>query len=139
LNNQSTDKNDETAADKDQTNIESQDILTGPDKDNFSNANNGRLLEQGSTNKPSSISCTLTNKTIGQYLKYGTCIIVVLIPIVVALTVLYFMWGSLKLIGNANEKEHSNYKVFLMWGIIILFVMLSFAAIVRLFGKTFEI
>lgn len=139
INNQSTDKNDETASDKDKKEVDiklQDDLLFGPDKDDFDSANKDRLLESYGTKGQSNAYCKLTNKTVSQYLKYLTCIIVILLPIVVAATVLYFMWGSFKLVTNVNEAEHSNYKVVLFWGILILFLMLSFVGILALFGKT---
>ena len=138
LGNQNSDKNNETDAEKDK--VIEQDILFGPDKDQYDiSGKSGRVNGTYYTTK-SKVSCSIPEKTIRGYLQYFTCIIVVLIPIVIAATVLFFMWGSFKLINNSdNEGERSNYKVFLMWGIIILFVILSFVGIIKFFGKTLGI
>jgi hypothetical protein len=55
-----------------------------------------------------------------------------LIPLVVALTLLSFFWGLTKFIGNAGDsKSHEEGKNLMIWGLVGLFVMLSLFGILR--------
>ncbi len=68
-----------------------------------------------------------------------------LLPILVAMTILVFFWGLAGLIRNSgDEKAVKDGKQFMLWGIIGLFVLVSFAGIISLFtgdffGETFGI
>jgi uncharacterized membrane-anchored protein len=60
-----------------------------------------------------------------------------LIPIVVALALLYFLWGLAQFIyksGDSSAQEEGKNKM--IWGIIALFVMVSVWGIVRVIGQT---
>jgi hypothetical protein len=55
-----------------------------------------------------------------------------LIPLVIALTLLSFMWGLAKFIGKAGDsKSHEEGKNLMKWGLVGLFVMLSLFGILR--------
>jgi hypothetical protein len=57
-----------------------------------------------------------------------------LIPVVMGLCLLVFIWGLVKFISNANDsKTHAQGAAFMRWGIIGLFVMVSFMSIIRFF------
>jgi len=65
-------------------------------------------------------------------------IISLLIPIVIALSLLYFFWGLAKFILHADdETEREKGKKIMLWGIIILFVILSIWGIIGVFQDTF--
>lgn len=67
------------------------------------------------------------------------CIIgIAIIPLFFALALLLFLWGVLKFMYSAgNEKERSEGKKFIYWGIIALVVMVSVWGLVRLLTTTF--
>ncbi len=61
-----------------------------------------------------------------------------LLPIVVALALLYFLWGLVKYVvssGDAREEA----KGIMIWGIIALFVMVSVWGLVAFLGNTLGI
>lgn len=58
--------------------------------------------------------------------------------VVVALALLFFLWGLMKFILNAdNEEKRKEGKSVMIWGIIALFVMISVWGIVGILVNTF--
>ncbi len=58
------------------------------------------------------------------------------IPVVAGLALLVFFWGLVKFIGKAGDsKNHEEGKNLMIWGIIALFIMVSFMGIIRFFHK----
>ncbi len=58
-------------------------------------------------------------------------------PIIVALGILYFMWNIVHFIGNmSNEQEREAFKKYSLNGILALFVMLSVWGIVAIGTQT---
>lgn len=65
-------------------------------------------------------------------------IISLLIPLAVALAVLFFFWGLAKFILNSgNEEKKSEGKEVMLWGIVALFVMVTIGGIVAMLNDTF--
>ncbi|HEY4518453.1 MAG TPA: pilin [Candidatus Paceibacterota bacterium] len=62
-----------------------------------------------------------------------------LIPILVALALVYFIWGVIKFIGTAGGEAHEEGKTRMLWGIIALFVIVSIWGIVGYIGDIFGI
>lgn len=61
-----------------------------------------------------------------------------LLPILVAMTMLVFFWGLVGLIRNSgDEKAVKEGKQLMLWGIVGLFVLVSFAGIISLFTGDF--
>lgn len=61
-----------------------------------------------------------------------------LVPFVIALTLLVFLWGILKLVFSAgSDKDHTEGIKFMTWGIVSLFVMVSVWGLVAILTKTF--
>ncbi len=61
-----------------------------------------------------------------------------IIPLIIALTLLVFLWGIFKLVFSGDsDKAVEEGKKFMTWGIVSLFVMVSVWGLVRLFTKTF--
>jgi hypothetical protein len=57
-----------------------------------------------------------------------------LVPIIGGFAVLIFVWGLAKFIWNAGDtKTHEEGKSLMIWGLIILFVMVSLMGIIRFF------
>lgn len=58
-----------------------------------------------------------------------------LIPVVVGIAVVAFLWGLVKFIAGAgNEQKRSEGKQVMLWGIIALFVLISIWGIVKFIG-----
>ena len=71
--------------------------------------------------------------TIGNIGKYVNS----LIPIAVALAVLFFFFGLAKYILNAgNEDKKSEGRSIMIWGIIALFIMVSIWGLISLFAQS---
>jgi hypothetical protein len=82
------------------------------------------------------ISCSLKTKSLGGYISFFTCIGVTFIPIVVGLLILWLMFGAIKYVSDNESEAREQYKTFLIWGVLIVFVALSFVAILRVLTKT---
>lgn len=64
-------------------------------------------------------------------------IVASLIPLVVGLAVLFFLWGLLKFIIHADNAEmRSGARRHMLWGVIIIFVMVSLWGLVNLLDDT---
>jgi len=61
-----------------------------------------------------------------------------LLPILVALAVVFFIFSLLKFLYSAGSKKEEAQSQ-MIWGILILFVIVSVWGIVNLFGSTFGI
>ncbi len=61
-----------------------------------------------------------------------------LVPFIIALALLVFIWGIFKLVFSAgNDKDHTEGIKFMTWGIVSLFVMVSVWGLVAILTKTF--
>jgi len=91
----------------------------------------------------SSTCITLTStSTFQDYLSYITCVINnSIIPLIFALAVAMFVWGTVKFfVINADEEaKRAQGKQYMIWGIIALAVMLSIWGLVGILGKTFNL
>jgi len=67
-------------------------------------------------------------------------IILLVIPVVVALALIFFFWGLAQFILNAgNEQKRTEGKGIMLWGIIALFVIVSVWGLVTVLQNTFRI
>lgn len=82
------------------------------------------------------LSCSIKTKTLTGYLNYAICLMVVAIPIILAAVVLWFMFGALRYVNDSEHEARQQYKTFLIWGIIIIFVAISFVYILKIMTKT---
>jgi hypothetical protein len=60
-----------------------------------------------------------------------------LIPLIVALTLLFFMWGVFKLVASNSEDSRKDAIAMITYGIISLFVMVSVWGLVQILTSTF--
>ncbi len=61
-------------------------------------------------------------------------------PIIIALAVLYFVWGIAKYIkDSASEGAQEEAKNIMLWGVIVIFVMVSMWGLVAILTRTFGI
>jgi hypothetical protein len=69
----------------------------------------------------------------------ATALIQGLIPFVIGLALLSFLWGVLKYATAKDEEEQKKSKGFMLYGIIGLFVMVSVWGLVNLLGDTLNL
>lgn len=63
-----------------------------------------------------------------------------IIKLIFTLAVLFFVWGVMKFIRDAdNPTKREEGRQFIIWGIIGLFVMASFYGLVRILENTFQL
>jgi hypothetical protein len=75
-------------------------------------------LNSGSTSMFSDVVC------------YVIYLISLLIPILFALTFIFFFWGLSKYVIGADDKTLKQGKEYMMWGILVLFILTSYMAII---------
>ncbi len=64
----------------------------------------------------------------------------IVIPIVITLALIYFLWGVASYImSSGDEEKRKEARNVMIWGIIALFVMVSVWGLVRFIGNTFDI
>jgi len=64
----------------------------------------------------------------------------ILIPILEGLAFIVFFWGLSKFILNAGNKDAiSNGRKYMIWGILVLFILLSYQAIIGWVSDQFEL
>ena len=79
-------------------------------------------------------------QTLGTMLGIFTKIVNGLMPFIVALAVLFFMWGVFQFIrASGNEDEVTEGRNRMIYGIIGIFVMVSVWGLVNLLGGTFAL
>jgi len=79
-------------------------------------------------------------QTLGYQLQLWTRIINALMPFIVALAVLFFMWGVFQFVKSAgNEDERTEGRNRMIYGIIGIFVMVSVWGFVNLLDNTFRL
>ena len=73
-------------------------------------------------------------------IEYAISLISVLIPILVAFAFIFFFWGLSKFILNSGNKEGIGQgRDYMLWGILALFVLLSFRSIISWVAANFEL
>jgi peptidoglycan biosynthesis protein MviN/MurJ (putative lipid II flippase) len=72
-------------------------------------------------------------------LQQAMSIITSLIPIVIGIAVLIFLWGVLKYVVAKGEDEQKEARGVMLYGIIALFVMVSVWGLVNILGDTLNL
>lgn len=72
-------------------------------------------------------------------LELGAKFIGNLIPLVIGLAVLYFLWGVLGFIQSKDAEEQKQARMTMLSGIVVLFVMVSIWGLVGLLSDTFNL
>ena len=62
-----------------------------------------------------------------------------IIPLIIALAVLVFIWGVLKYVISKDDDTKKEARGVMIWGIIAIFVMVSVWGLVNLLGNTFSL
>ena len=83
----------------------------------------------------------LTISDLTTLISFLTCTIMnALIPLLMSLAVVGFVYGIIKYFLNPNNEEGKKKgKDFMLWGLIAMFVIVTFWGIVRLFTATFGV
>lgn len=85
-------------------------------------------------------SLAQSGTTFSTVITYIMEIIKLLIPILVGVAFIVFFWGLSKFILNSNKPEEiKNGRNKMMWGILMLFILITFNAIIGLMANEFEI
>ncbi|NCS99193.1 hypothetical protein GW764_03335 [Candidatus Parcubacteria bacterium] len=61
------------------------------------------------------------------------------VPVVIGLAVLVFIWGILQYVVAKSEDDQKEAKKVILWGVIVLFVMVSVWGLVNLLGDTLNL
>lgn len=85
--------------------------------------------------------CPLTIQSLADFLNFFTCLISKsVIPLLIAVALVLFIWGVLKFILNADDSaKREEGRLFIVWGLIGLFVMVSIWGIVNILNSTFGV
>jgi len=76
--------------------------------------------------------------TLADILKTVSSLIGMIIPIILALAIVYFMWGVLQYVTKGGE-EQTEARNTMLWGIIAIAVMVSIWGLVGILQSTFGI
>ena len=78
---------------------------------------------------------------LGDLLNYATCLLIKsVVPLIVALAVVMFIWGVVQYVINSDEEaKREKGKQFMIWGIIGLTVMVGVWGLVSIVGSTLGI
>lgn len=88
----------------------------------------------------SAFSLTASGTNIGTVITELTDILNLLLPILVGLAFLFFFWGLSRFILESDKPEGiKNGKTYMLWGILALFVLLTYRIIVSLISNELEI
>jgi hypothetical protein len=84
---------------------------------------------------------TSTTSTFYDVVMYIVDLLQILNPILSAIAFIVFFWGLSKFIlnGSGNQAELKKGKDYMMWGILALFILISFGAIVSMVASELEI
>lgn len=82
---------------------------------------------------------SLKSSNVNEVVSLVTCTITgFIVPAIVTLAIVLFMWGVIQTILNPTDEEaRKKAKEFIMWGIIALVVITSIWGIVKIFTSTF--
>jgi predicted PurR-regulated permease PerM len=79
-------------------------------------------------------------QTLTNILQQVKTLLDIVIPIVITLAVIYFLWGLAKFLTSAGDSEkHEEGRNIMIWGVIAIFVIVSFWGLVRVIQNTFSI
>jgi hypothetical protein len=116
----------------------------GTDPADGGSLSSGTNAPSRSTTTPSAtVACPAPGQlnTITDFINYLTCLLGrALVPLVFALALLTFVWGVVKYViaaKDSNEREEG--RMFMIYGIIALFVMISVWGLVAVLSNTFQI
>lgn len=80
-----------------------------------------------------------SNEGVGKLIGMAGGIVRGLIPIVIGLGLLVFLWGVLKYVLASSDAGKTEGRVFMLWGIIALFVMVSVWGLVNILRESLDL
>lgn len=82
----------------------------------------------------------LSTSNIGEILTYLSCLLSKIMPILVTVAALAFVWGIINLYLNPNNEEKKKQgKGFMVWGLVALFVIVCVWGLVGVIANTFGV
>jgi hypothetical protein len=63
----------------------------------------------------------------------------ILMPFIIALTVLVFLWGIFRMVVSSDESAREEARGYITWGVIALFVMVSVWGLVNILVSTLHL
>ena len=66
-------------------------------------------------------------------------VLVPIVPILISLTIIVFIFGILKFMKSSDSKERGEGKMYMLWGIIGIFVMVSVWGLVNILQNSFDL
>ncbi len=78
------------------------------------------------------------SRTLASYVNYIGCLVrVSVLPFIMAIAVLSFVWGVVQMIMNpANEEAQSKGRTFILWGILGFFIITAMYSLVAVIRRT---
>ncbi len=110
--------------------------IVGSEKNNITTE--GAIGSDGSIKNNSGGVCVVANKTLDGYVDFIGCAVrVAVLPFIIALALVSFIWGVTVMMRNpANEEAQKKGRTFILWGIIGFFVITSVYALVAIIRRT---
>ena len=104
-------------------------------------SNAGIAFAQGAGGDVLPSICPGGTDTLGHILNFFTCLISQsIIPLLITLSVAFFIWGVGQYMLNANDStKREEGRKFMVWGIIALFVIVSIWGLIKILTGTFGI
>jgi hypothetical protein len=85
------------------------------------------------------VASAQTVRNLEDVLNFVLRLISAVIPIIIALAVLVFIWGVFRYVVSSDEEAKAKGKNMILWGIVGLFVMVSVWGLVNILVNTFNL
>lgn len=86
------------------------------------------------------VNTTYTGSTgVGGLLKWFSGILALIVPILIAVAVVWFIWSVLQFMITTDEEKKKTAKLGMVWGIVAIFVMVSVWGLVGILANTFQL
>ena len=83
---------------------------------------------------------SLSSTPFGDALSFIESIFNFLVPFLILAAGVLFMWGLVKYVSNADDEgEKESAKTLMIWGMVAIFVMVSFWGIIGFFSQTLQL
>ncbi len=83
------------------------------------------------------LSCKFAIQSLEDIFLFPLCFINrFLMPIVIAIEVIIFIWGIIRFARNADDAKNSIAKAGILWSLVAIFVTLTFLGIIQFFSRS---
>ncbi len=98
------------------------------------------LIAYAADNTGGAVDCSAGITDLTSLINFFTCLFMnTIVPLLMSLAVVGFAYGIIKFFLNPdNEEGKKKGKDFMLWGLIAMFVIVSFWGIIKIFTKTFD-